>query len=214
MTKISWSFVSAILFLLGSLLNVAVAIWTVRWELGIAQHTTATDESIFQLVSCAAAACYLLDVALDEDRRTRVVAVFFAIGAVLELVSTILEWDWMMLVAVHSYLVSAGFILLQPPESGMEGVGDVIFALGCGLDVLLSYLYWNDDLYDVLIWGDVVSSGLWFLNACVVLISIAYEEEQYSTVEVAQSDGVSEALDLVLDEEASTGEKIDLPCLS
>ena len=93
-------------------------------------------------------------------------------------------------------------------------MGDVIFALGCGLDVLLSYLYWNDDLYDVLIWGDVVSSGLWFLNACVVLISIAYEEEQYSTVEVAQSDGVSEALDLVLDEEASTGEKIDLPCLS
>jgi hypothetical protein len=164
---------SALFFLLGSLFGLGLAIWTV-WHEEQFDDNDIDDDAFYdalpyRLLSCLAATCYLLDVALDHDRRSRLVATCFAVGAATELLSTIFNSDWLMVIAVHAYLASAVWVLAQPPNNPLAGIGDVVFGIGCGFDVLLSYCYWNDDLGNVLVWGDVLSATLWFANALVVV---------------------------------------------
>jgi hypothetical protein len=174
---------SALFFLLGSMINLGLAIGTWQQEMGEQQqraddgdNNNDDDDDFFytrpyRILSCLAASCYLLDVALDQDheRRSTLVATLFGVGAALELLSTIVYSDWIMVMAVHFYLAAAGWILAKPPHNVLEGAGDIMFGLGCGFDVLLSYCYWNESLAQVVIWGDVFSATLWFLNACVVV---------------------------------------------
>lgn len=184
---------SAFFYLLGSFIGLVLALWTVRHE-EFREHLLSPENNVvvfdddndddddafysaipYQILSSWTATCYLLDVALDNDRRrsTRV-AICFGVGAALELLSStpILDYDWLMLIAVHAYLASAAMILTQPPDGVWEGRADILFGIGCGFDVVLSYCYWNDDelVADVLMWGDVLSATLWFANALLVTI--------------------------------------------
>lgn len=169
---------SACFFLLGSVVGLGLATWTLKQELGERDDDYDDDDYFYyagpyRLLSCLAASCYLLDVALDTtERRSKIVATCFGLGAALELLSTIIDSDWMMWIALHSYLASAGLILSKPPKGAIEGAGDVLFGIGCGFDVVLSYFYWDENFELFIAWGDVFSASLWFLNAAVVVVAV------------------------------------------
>jgi uncharacterized Tic20 family protein len=169
-----WSVVgdlaSTFFYLLGSLIGLVLAVWTLRHEEEYIAEEQGDDDIFYNAVpyrtlSCLTATCYLLDVALDVDnhRRSNITAWWFGIGAFLELASTILNIDWIMVMAVHAYLASAVLILAKPPDGHWEGRADLLFGIGCGFDVALSYCYWNETFDDVLLYGDVLSAiDVWF----------------------------------------------------
>lgn len=172
---------STFFYLLGSLIGLVLAVWTLRHEEYSMEQGQSDDDDDddgllfynavpYRILSCMTATCYLLDVALDFEnhRRSNITALWFGVGAFLELASTILNVDWIMVIAVHAYLASAALILVQPPDGIWEGRADILFGIGCGFDVALSYCYWNETLADVLVYGDVVSATFWCANAVVV----------------------------------------------
>jgi hypothetical protein len=170
---------STFFYLLGSLIGLVLAVWTLwheEYSEEEEQGQKSDDDDIFynavpyRTFSCMTATCYLLDVALDVEnhRRSNITAWWFGIGACLELTSTILNVDWIMVMAVHAYLASAVLILTKPPDGIWEGRADILFGIGCGFDVTMSYCYWNETLYDVLLYGDVLSAIFWCANAVLV----------------------------------------------
>lgn len=124
-------------------------------------------------------------------------SVTFGLGALLEFTAAVTEVshleisNWTAVVAMHAYLVNAAIVLFfkkRRKHYGYCGVpvtfserleltGDVLFGVGCSVDVSLSY-YYNDRTTDSeWIWvdrGNLVSAVLWLVDSILYIAADFY----------------------------------------
>jgi len=125
-------------------------------------------------------------------------SITFGLGAILEFTSAVTEVshleisNWTAVVAMHAYLVNAAIVLFFKKRRKHHGycggvpvtfserlelLGDVLFGVGCSVDVSLSY-YYNDRTTDnEWIWvdrGNLVSAVLWLVDSILYIAADFY----------------------------------------